>query len=70
MKGNKFKKILFDEKGSALILVMAILISGILIFSSITSISLLQRSSSSKTRSSTEALQIADSCMEWTLMVL
>lgn len=70
MKNRKQKKMNMwkDENGSALILVMVILISGILIFSAITSISLLQRSASSKARSSTEALQIADSCLEWTLM--
>jgi len=56
-----------NESGSALILTMVILISGVLIFSSIISVSLMQRSASSKTRSSTEALQIADGCIEWSL---
>lgn len=67
MKDGKVK-MFKDESGSALILAMMILVSGILIFSSITSVSLLQRSASSKMRSSTEAFQIADSCLEWTLM--
>lgn len=67
MKDSKVKTFK-DESGSALILAMMILVSGILIFSSITSVSLMQRSASSKMRSSTEAFQIADSCLEWTLM--
>ncbi|MDA3815078.1 MAG: FISUMP domain-containing protein [Patescibacteria group bacterium] len=62
------KKIKQDRRGSALILTMTIMIAGILVFSSIASVSLVQRSASSKARSSTEALQMADSCAEWFLM--
>ena len=62
-----FQKIRKDSRGSALILAMIVLISGVLIFSAISSISLLQRSASSKARSSTEAFQLADSCVEWSL---
>jgi hypothetical protein len=64
-KQSKNKKI--DEKGSALILTVIVLINALLIVSAITTISVQQKKQASKIKNSTPAFQLADSGIEYAL---
>lgn len=63
----KIKKIIKNEKGSALILTMIVLVNAILIVTAIGTITFLEQKTNSRTKNSTPALQRADSGLEYIL---
>ena len=70
MTKNIFKKIknsLNGQQGSALILVMVLLINAILIVSTIVAVSARQQQMNARTKNTAAALQLADSAMEYIL---
>jgi Tfp pilus assembly protein PilX len=67
MRKSKIKKFIKNEKGSALILTMIVLVNAILIVTAIGVVSIMEQKSSSRTKNSTPALQMADSGMEYIL---
>lgn len=67
MRKSKIKKFIKNEKGSALILTMIVLVNAILIVTAIGVVSIMEQKSSSRTKNSTPALQTADSGMEYIL---
>lgn len=63
-KGLKSKK---DQKGSALVLMVIVLVNALLIVVAISAISVMERKMSSRVKNSAPAFQAADSSVEWVL---
>lgn len=61
------KNILKDNRGSALIMTVIVLVSAVMISMAITAISVMESKLGGKVKSSTPALQVADSGLEWAI---
>ncbi len=64
---KKQTKISKDNKGSALVLVVLVMVNALIIAMAITVISVMEKKSASKVKRSTPALQAADSGLEWAM---